>query len=502
MKNLPIVVLIALAPLVVSSPGSTRAQEAASRHDFARWEKEIAAYEAADRQEPPPRGAILFIGSSTVRRWKTLAEDLTGHKVINRAFGGSEIADSTHFADRIIFPYEPRQVFLRAGGNDIHAGKLPEEVAADFVDFVRAVHARLPNTEILFIGVGPAPARWGETDKYRDLNERIRKLALGMRRVGFVGDFDLGITPDGRPREGVFVADKVHFNADGYKLLADRVRPYLAMPRSKSPTKSTPTSGRCDGFPAYRATRLITSPPSLVPTARQVRCGMSPLTMRTESSRNSTLTPPGSLEPATDVVSKSSLLMPPHQYEHGRRFGGFRCESKPTRPGSGSVHRPPFRVSSRVGSFCRPLGSTSRDPYGGRVSKAPMSLCTAIPTCMRSLTHWARRASSRACCTAGKNRAIKTPCIAMTTRNSISVNPRCARRMERAFPVDGVEVQGERTCFANPCPARICNLVHGIQLVASSLQTRICELDAFALCRGRTGPNHRARRPTAWRCPS
>src|SRR5213079_3617807 len=84
-------------------------------HDFARWEPEIAAYEKADQANPPPKGAILFIGSSTIRLWSTLHQDFPQHKVINRGIGGSEIADATHFADRVIFPYEPRQIFLRAG---------------------------------------------------------------------------------------------------------------------------------------------------------------------------------------------------------------------------------------------------------------------------------------------------------------------------------------------------------------------------------------------------
>ena len=98
--------------------------------------------------------------SSAPRRselWKTLADDFPDHKVINRGFGGTEIVDSTHFADRLIFPHEPKQIFLRAGGNDIHAGRLPREVAADFAEFVRVVHARLPKAEILFIGLSPAP---------------------------------------------------------------------------------------------------------------------------------------------------------------------------------------------------------------------------------------------------------------------------------------------------------------------------------------------------------
>ncbi len=91
--------------------------------DLHRWEKEISAFEQADRTSPPPKGALLFIGSSTIRLWKTLTQDFPNHTVINRGFGGSQIADSTHFAERIIFPYQPRMILLRAGGNDIHAGK-------------------------------------------------------------------------------------------------------------------------------------------------------------------------------------------------------------------------------------------------------------------------------------------------------------------------------------------------------------------------------------------
>jgi lysophospholipase L1-like esterase len=203
------------------------AREYAATRDYSRWEKEIAAYEAADRKSPPPKGGILFIGSSTVRLWKTLAEDFPGFKVINRGFGGSEIVDSSHFADRLILPHEPRQIFLRAGGNDLHAGRLPKEVAADFAEFVRVVRARLPKAEILFIGLSPAPARWGEADKTRELNRLVRQMALEMPRVGYVDADSISLGPDGRARPELFVKDRLHLSQEGYRLLADRVRPFL-----------------------------------------------------------------------------------------------------------------------------------------------------------------------------------------------------------------------------------------------------------------------------------
>ena len=241
MKKLILVVLaVCTGPLCLSaqppsapprsSPKKTGIPSPA-KHDFAGWEKEIAAYEAADRTNPPPKGGVVFVGSSTIRLWKTLAQDFPDQKVINRGFGGSEIVDATHFADRIIFPYEPKQVFLRAGGNDIHAGQLPAQVAADFADFVRKVHERLPNTEIVYIAVNPAPARWGESDKYRALNKKIRKLALHMPRVSYVDAFDVSLDREGQARHELFVADQLHLNTQGYKRLAERVRPFLMMPK-------------------------------------------------------------------------------------------------------------------------------------------------------------------------------------------------------------------------------------------------------------------------------
>ncbi len=203
-------------------------------HDFAKWEPEIAAYEAADRANPPAKGGILFIGSSTIRMWSTLASDFPNHHVINRGFGGSEIADATHFADRIIFPYEPKQIFLRAGNNDIHNGRLPTEVASDFAAFVRTVHEQLPHTEIIFISLCPVPDRWGEKDKNRLLNKMIHHMALNMPRVSYVDAWNISLSKSGRVRPELFRGDQLHFNGEGYKLLADRVRPFLPVIKTQN----------------------------------------------------------------------------------------------------------------------------------------------------------------------------------------------------------------------------------------------------------------------------
>src|SRR5215216_1365691 len=85
------------------------------------FEKEILAFEASDKTNPPPKNAVLFIGSSSIRMWKNVAKDFPDYRVINRGFGGSQIEDSIHYADRIVFPYVPSTIVFYAGGNDINA---------------------------------------------------------------------------------------------------------------------------------------------------------------------------------------------------------------------------------------------------------------------------------------------------------------------------------------------------------------------------------------------
>jgi lysophospholipase L1-like esterase len=198
-----------------------------TNHDFAKWEKEIAAFERMDRTNPPPKDAVLFIGSSTIRRWQTLAQDFPGHRVINRGFGGSEILDATHFAGRAIFPCAPRMIFLRSGGNDLVRGRPPAQVFADFQEFVAKVRAKLPETEIAFISINPSPKYWQQREKFMALNSLIQEFTHGKPNLKYIETFDMVLGADGQPRAELFVADKLHFSAAGYVLLADKVRPFL-----------------------------------------------------------------------------------------------------------------------------------------------------------------------------------------------------------------------------------------------------------------------------------
>jgi lysophospholipase L1-like esterase len=200
---------------------------AAGVADPAKWEKDIAAFEKADRDHPPEKGGIVFTGSSSIRRWKTLAADFSGFRVVNRGFGGSHMEDSAAFADRTVVPQEPSTVVIFAGSNDIAAGKTPERVAADFKTFVEKVHARLPKTEICFLEITTSPSRWAQREKVVAANKLIRTFCEQTTGVKFIAVREKLLGTNGEPRGELFEADRLHPNADGYKILADAIRPFL-----------------------------------------------------------------------------------------------------------------------------------------------------------------------------------------------------------------------------------------------------------------------------------
>ncbi len=195
-----------------------------------RFEKDIVAFETADRESPPPQGAILFVGDSQFRRWASIHEDLEGYVVINRGFGGSKMSDVLHYADRIVIPYRPRLVVVNAGGNDIHAGRTPEEVLADCRGFVDRLKAALPGTILALSSLQPSPARWSEAETRRRFNAMLRDYVATQRDVIYIDLFDAYLGPDGKPRPELFVEDMVHHNAAGYEVRMRIMRPILGVP--------------------------------------------------------------------------------------------------------------------------------------------------------------------------------------------------------------------------------------------------------------------------------
>lgn len=213
--------LIALPLLcVASSPG------------HAQWNGAISAFEAADQVQPPAPGAILFIGSSSIEHWKSLAADFPEASVINRSFGGSEISDSTFFADRLVAPYHPRAIVFYAGDNDLQDGHTPARVRDDFAAFVHKACAVDPAVPIAFIAIKPSMARKALLPKVRQANALIKTYASTQRRVTYLDVYTPMLGLDGQPQPTWFGDDGLHMNRTGYALWIAIIRPWVdAIPR-------------------------------------------------------------------------------------------------------------------------------------------------------------------------------------------------------------------------------------------------------------------------------
>jgi lysophospholipase L1-like esterase len=222
--------LVLLAFVLVSSPAWAQAvgtRAAPPTLDLAQWEADIRAFEQADRQTPPPREGMLLVGSSSMRLWKSAAEDFAGVPVLNRGFGGSQVREVTAFADRIVVPYRPRVILFYCGSNDVFGGRPVSAVVSDTEAFIRKVHAALPATRVIYISIAPNPARWSLKEAWLQLNARMKAVAAADPLVTFVDVWSAMLDAAGQPRPELFIEDRLHMNERGYAIWARILRPIV-----------------------------------------------------------------------------------------------------------------------------------------------------------------------------------------------------------------------------------------------------------------------------------
>ncbi|MCA9142977.1 MAG: hypothetical protein H6823_02360 [Planctomycetaceae bacterium] len=192
-----------------------------------RWESAIQAFEKQDAEKMPPKNGIVFVGSSSIRKWD-LKKWFPDRNAINRGFGGSEASDSLEFAERIILKYEPRVVVVYAGDNDIAHDKTPKRVYDDVKQLVNLIHSELPKTKVVYIAVKPSIKRWALIDQVREANRLITELASSDELLEFVDIDKPMLGEDGMPRKELFVEDGLHLSEEGYAIWTALVKPHLS----------------------------------------------------------------------------------------------------------------------------------------------------------------------------------------------------------------------------------------------------------------------------------
>jgi lysophospholipase L1-like esterase len=190
---------------------------------------EIQQFKAQDSIHFPPKRAILFLGSSSFRKWEDVQKDFPGYKIINRGFGGSTIPDAIYYVDEIVFPYQPKQVVIYEGDNDLASS---DKITADsvlnrFERLFSTIRKHLPNTSIAFVSIKPSPSRQKLIPEMKKANSLIKNYLKNKGNTAFIDVYHKMLNKDDTPNKSLFIEDELHMNAKGYAIWQKTIRPYL-----------------------------------------------------------------------------------------------------------------------------------------------------------------------------------------------------------------------------------------------------------------------------------
>jgi len=191
------------------------------------WESQVQEYEAQDQINPPPENAIVVIGSSSIRLWDTIEDDLAPLPIIPRGFGGSTMNDAVYYADRLVTVYNPKMVVIYEGDNDIFLQISPERFQAAYLSFICKVRGTLPDVPIYFISIKPSVSRWHLWPQSVAANTRIETQSAQDPLLHYIDVASAMLDAEGNVRQELFTGDGLHMNAEGYAVWTEIIRPIL-----------------------------------------------------------------------------------------------------------------------------------------------------------------------------------------------------------------------------------------------------------------------------------
>ncbi len=203
-------------------PGACFAQK-----PFPAFAEDIQKFKRGDSANYPPKNAILFVGSSSFTRWTDVDSYFPGFEIINRGFGGSTLVDVVRYTYDIIIPYQPKQVVIYCGENDLAEGIPAEEVVRRFMTLYQMIKTNLPTTFIHFVSLKPSPSRKALLPKMKEVNLQVKTFIEKEKNAAFIDVFPHMLNGNGEIMTDIFVGDRLHMNAKGYSIWKKVLQPYL-----------------------------------------------------------------------------------------------------------------------------------------------------------------------------------------------------------------------------------------------------------------------------------
>ncbi len=190
---------------------------------------DIRSFKKSDSSNFPSKQAILFVGSSSFTKWVDVQDYFPRHAIINRGFGGSSLPDVIRYADDIIFPYQPKQIIIYCGENDLAASDTvtSKTVFNRFKQLFQLIRSHLPRVPIGYVSMKPSPSREKLWPKMAEGNLLIKNYLKTKKRTAFIDVYHKMFDKDGRVMKDIFIKDNLHMNKKGYVIWQKIIEPYL-----------------------------------------------------------------------------------------------------------------------------------------------------------------------------------------------------------------------------------------------------------------------------------
>ncbi len=190
---------------------------------------EIKAFRKADSISKPPKNAILLIGSSSFTKWKDVQEYFPEHTMLNRGFGGSSLTDVIYYANDVVLKYQPKQILIYCGENDIAGSSTvnADTVFERFKILYGMIRSKFKKVPIAYISMKPSPSREKYLETMQKGNELIKSFMEKQKKAAYIDVYHSMYDADGKILTNIFLSDKLHMNAAGYKIWQGIIAPYL-----------------------------------------------------------------------------------------------------------------------------------------------------------------------------------------------------------------------------------------------------------------------------------
>lgn len=191
------------------------------------WD-DVQTIKKYDQMFAPPAHPVLFVGSSSIRKWDDVQWTFADYRALNRGVGGTVINDIIFYLNDIVFKYEPSQIVLYVGENDLpNANETADTVLNRTVTLFNKIREKLPEVPVIYIAMKPSPSRDKFAQKAVAANGLIKQFLSQQKNAVFVDVYSLMLSKDGKSRPELFVKDMLHMNKQGYAIWENAVRPYL-----------------------------------------------------------------------------------------------------------------------------------------------------------------------------------------------------------------------------------------------------------------------------------